>query len=258
MFIGRSARIDIVGYQNKGFDTSSYNISAATFVPVSGDQDEMTLADLVPNDEFVSSSITFMTPGGATPRVTFGGKQVAQRYVYWTADDGAEDGAGWYLEADEDATVNQNSVNIPFGTGFLVFRDAGESGANLTYSGAVSTEPVTKGFATSSYNICGNCSPTAITLGDITVNDEFVSSAITFMTSGGATPRVTFGGKQVAARYVYWTADDGAEDGAGWYLEADEDATVNQNDLPIAAGEGFLVFRDAGEAGATITIPSAL
>jgi len=248
----------IVGYQNKGFENAAYNITAATFVPVSGDKNAMTLGDLQPNEDFVSSAITFMTSGGATPRVDFNGSKVAARYVYWTADDGAEDGAGWYLEDDEDATVNQNAVNIPFGTGFLVFRDAGEANANVTFAGAVSTEPTTKSFATSSYNIVGNCSPVDITLGDITVNEDFVSSAITFMTSGGATPRVDFNGSKVAARYVYWTADDGAEDGAGWYLEDDEDATVNQNSLPIAAGQGFLVFRDAGEADATITIPSAL
>jgi hypothetical protein len=79
----------VVGYQNKGFDNAQYNITAATFVPVSGDKDEMTLGDFVPNDEFVSSAITFMTPGGATPRVEFDGNQVAQRYVYWAEGDGA-------------------------------------------------------------------------------------------------------------------------------------------------------------------------
>ena len=77
------------------------------------------------------------------------------------------------------------------------------------------------------------------------------------MTSGGATAKVTFKGEQVYASYTYWTEDD-AEDGAGWYLEADENATVNQNAVQLPAGAGFLVFRDAGESGATITIPSAL
>ena len=227
-------------------------------MPVSGDKNAMTLGDFVPNSEFVSSAITFMTPGGATPRVEFGGNQVAQRYVYWAEGDGAEDGAGWYLEADEDATVNQNSVNVPFGNGLLLYRDGSETDATLTYSGAVSTDPVTRSFPTAQYNICGNCSPVEITLGDITVNSDFVSSAITFMTQGGATPRVEFAGNQVAQRYVYWAEGDGAEDGPGWYLEADEDATVNQNDVVIPAGQGFLVYRDGSEADATITIPAAL
>lgn len=190
-------------------------------------------------------------------RVTFNGAQVPATYVYWTAGDGAEDGAGWYLEADEDATVNQNGVNVPFGTGFLVYRNGLETDAALTYSGAVDTEPVTRSFANAQYNICGNCSPVTITLGDITPNEEFVSSAISFMTQGGATARVTFKGSQVPASYVYWTAGDGAEGGAGWYLEADEDATVNQNSLPLAAGQGFLVYRNGLETDATITIPAA-
>ena len=255
---GISRLPSIVGYQNKGFDNAQYNIAAATFVPVAGDKNAMTLGDLVPNDEFVNSMVTFMTAGGATPRVTFGGKQVAANYVYWTADDKPEDGPGWYLYADDDGEVNQNSVSIPFGTGFLVYRNGSETEANLVLSGEVSTDPVTKGFPNAQYNICGNCSPKDITLGDLVPNDEFVNSMVTFMTAGGATPRVTFGGKQVAANYVYWTADDKPEDGPGWYLYADDDGEVNQNDIPLAAGQGFLVYRNGSESAATITIPSAL
>ena len=220
----------------------------------------MTLGDLVPNDEFVNSAISFMTSGGATARVSFDNKQVAATYVYWADADDTEAGeAGWYLEDDEDATVCQNNVSVPFGTGFLVFRTVSETGANLVYSGAVSTDPITKGFPTASYNVCGNCSPVAITLGDITPNDQFVNSAISFMTSGGATARVTFDNKQVPASYVYWADADDTEAGEiGWYLEADEDATVCQNGVEIAAGQGFLVFRTGSETGATLTIPSAL
>ena len=61
-FTGVSVRPFTVDYQNKGFENAQYNITSA---------------------------MTFMTPGGATPRVDFGGKQVAARYVYWTADNGA-------------------------------------------------------------------------------------------------------------------------------------------------------------------------
>ena len=77
------------------------------------------------------------------------------------------------------------------------------------------------------------------------------------MTPGGATARVDFGGKQVPAKYTYWTEDD-ASDGAGWYLDADEDAEFNQNSVVIKAGQGFLVFRAGTESSATMTIPSAL
>ena len=96
-----------------------------------------------------------------------------------------------------------------------------------------------------------------MTLGDLKPSDDFVSSTISFMTSGGATAKVDFKGSQVSAIYSYWTEDD-AEDGAGWYLEADTDATINQNDVPLSAGAGFLVFRDAAEGSATLTIPAAL
>jgi hypothetical protein len=197
-----------------------------------------------------------MTPGGATAKVEFNGKQVAGKYTYWTEED-ASDGAGWYLEADEDAEYNQNDVVLPFGTGFLVFRAGSEADATITFSGSVRTEPVTKKFPNAQYNIFGNCSPSKITLGDITVSEDFVSSTISFMTPAGATARVEFNGKQVAQSYTYWTEED-ASDGAGWYLEADEDAEYNQNAVEIEAGKGFLVFRAGSEANATMTIPSAL
>ena len=260
MFIGRCARIDIVGYQNKGFENARYNISAATFVPVGGSRDTMTLGDIKPSEDFVNSAISFMTPGGATAKVTFQGSQVSATYVYWTEDDEPEAGeAGWYLYDDDDATVNQNGVVIPFGTGFLVNRNSSEVDATLCYAGEVDTEPVTKSFPSARYNIAGNCSPTQITLGDITPNATFVNSAISFMTPGGATAKVMFQGAEVSATYVYWTEDDEPEAGeAGWYLYDDDDATVNQNGVVLAAGQGFLVNRNASETDATLTIPSAL
>ena len=98
-----------------------------------------------------------------------------------------------------------------------------------------------------------------ITLGDVTPNEDFVNSTIEFMTPGGANAKTTFKGKTVTARYTYWTEDDEPENGAGWYLEDDEDTEVNQNDLvTISAGGGFLVNRMAGEPDATVTLPSAL
>ena len=248
----------VVGYQNATFENKGYNIAAATFVPVVGDADDMTLGDLVPNDDFVDSSICFLTSGGATAKVTFGGKQVAAKYVYAREEDEPEDGIGWYLFADDDYSVNQNDVAVPFGSGYLISRSGAESDAALVYSGAVKTTPTALGFAVKGYNITGNCSPIDITLGDITPNDDFVDSSICFLTSGGATAKVTFGGKQVAAKYVYARAEDEPEDGIGWYLFADDDYSVNQNDLVIKAGEGFLVSRSGAESDATLTIPSAL
>ena len=247
----------VVGYQNKGFENQGYSIVANTFEGIGIERDAMTLGDIKVNDEFVNSKLVFMTTGGATARTTFGGKTVAQEYVYWTEED-AEDGAGWYLAKDEDATVNCNDVELPFGSGILVYRTTSEADAQLVCSGQVSTTPVTKGFPNSGYTPIGNCCPLQISLGDITVNDDFVNSKIVFMTTGGATARTTFGGKTVAKEYVYWTEED-AEDGAGWYLAKDEDATVNCNDsITFEAGDGFLVYRTASEVSATITLPKAL
>ena len=79
------------------------------------------------------------------------------------------------------------------------------------------------------------------------------------MTSGGANAKVEFNGKQVYAKYVYWPESDKPEQGAGWYLAADGDATINQNELvTIPAGGGFLVSRNVSEAAVTLTLPSAL
>ena len=249
----------VVGYQNKGFENSGYSIVANTFESIGVERDAMTLGDIKVNEDVVNSKLVFMTTGGATARTTFGGKTVAKEYVYWFASDDPEDGEGWYLAKDEDATVNCNDVALPFGDGILVSRMSDEADAGLVCSGQVSTSPVTKGFANSGFTPVGNCCPMPITLGDITVNDEFVNSKIVFMTTGGATARTTFGGKTVAKEYVYWFAEDDPEDGAGWYLAKDEDATINCNDsVEFAAGEGFLVSRMSDEPDATLTLPKAL
>ena len=138
MFIGRSSRIDIVGYQNKGFENSGYNIAGNTFLTIGKAADELTLGDIVPNDEFVNSSIQFMTAGGANAKTTFGGKTVTAKYVYWTAGDDPEEGPGWYLAVDDDGEVNQNElVTIPAGAGFLVSRPAAEASATVTLPSAL-------------------------------------------------------------------------------------------------------------------------
>ena len=219
----------------------------------------MTLGDLVPNEDFVYSTIQFMTAGGANAKTTFKGKTVTARYIYWTADDDPEEGAGWYLSDDDDGEINQNDLPLPMGTGFLVSRGAPEADAALVYSGEVNTQPVTVGLPNSGYNVIGNCCPKDLTLGDITPNEDFVYSTIQFMTAGGANAKTTFKGKTVTARYIYWLAEDDPEEGPGWYLSDDDDGEINQNDLvTIPAGAGFLVSRGAPETDATVTIPSAL
>ena len=217
----------------------------------------MTFGDIQPNSEFVNSSIQLLTPGGATAKVTIEGLGTVKAiFSYWEEDD-AMDGAGWYLEADEDAEYNQNSRVIPFGDAYCVSRSTSETGAALVYSGEVLTTPVTKTL-NAGFNYVGNCCPKDITFGDITPNATFVNSSIQLLTSGGATAKVTVAGLgNVKATFSYWDADD-AMDGAGWYLDADEDAEYNQNDRVISSGSAFCVSRSTSEEGATVTIPSAL
>ena len=257
-FAGVFAFPPVVGYQNKGLN-SGFNYVANTFVPVGGNRATMTLGDIKPNEEFIASTIQFLTSGGATAKVTVEGLgNVKAIYSYWTEEDGPSDGAGWYLDADGDQEYNQNSRIVPFGDAYCVERDSGETGAALVYAGEVENAPVTKTF-NSGFNYIGNCAPANITLGDITPNEDFIASTIQFLTSGGATAKVTVEGLgTVKAIYSYWTEEDGPSDGAGWYLDADGDQEYNQNSRVINAGEAFCVERDSGETTASLTIPSAL
>ena len=219
----------------------------------------MTLGDITPNDEFISSSIQFLTPGGATAKVNDANLgEVYATYIYWTEDDEPVGGAGWYFADDDSATYNQNATLVPFGSAYCVDRASNETEAELVYSGEVQTSAVTKDLV-SGFNYVGNCCPKNLTLGDIMPNDEFVSSSIQFLTSGGATAKVNDANLgEVYATYIYWTEDDEPVGGAGWYFADDDTATYNQNSRPISAGEAFCVDRASNETEATITIPAAL
>ena len=137
-FAGVFAIANTVGYQNKGFENSGYNIAGGTFLPVGKSAAELTLGDITPNEDFLTSSIQFMTPGGANANTTFKGKSVRATYTYWSAEDDPEEGAGWYLDAGGDGEVNQNDlVVIPAGGGFLVNRKGSEPDATVTIPSAL-------------------------------------------------------------------------------------------------------------------------
>ena len=127
----------VVGYQNKSLN-SGFNYVANTFVPIGVERTEMTLGDIKPNEDFIASTIQFLTPGGATAKVTVEGLgNVKAIYSYWTEEDGPADGAGWYLDADENQEYNQNSRVIAAGEAFCVERDSTESDAALTIPSAL-------------------------------------------------------------------------------------------------------------------------
>ena len=236
------------------------NWTCNTFAPVSGAT--LTLGDIKVTDGFVNSVITFLQPSGLTKTVYSEGleKTVNEQYVYWFADDDPEDGEGWYFKADKDGEFNQNSRVIAFGEGYYVQGNSKEIGESLIFAGAVKDTPTALEIASAQMNWFGNCSPTKITLGDITVSDNFVNSSIVFLQPNGLAKTIASEdlGKTVNEQYVYWFADDDPEDGEGWYFKADKDAEYNQNAREIEAGEGFYVQGTAKEIGESIVIPSAL
>jgi len=202
-----------------------------------------------------------MTSGNGNAKVEFGGYQVSETYVYWPASWEPAEGEGWYLQADEGTTINQNNVPIPFGDGFFVdCADGYQNDAVLGYAGEVQTTAVPKSFSRIGYSALGNCTPSQITLGDITVDDTFANNtcSISFVSEGNGNAKVMFGGYEVSETYVYWPASWEPASGAGWYLQADEGTTENKNNLPIAAGAGFLVDCADGAQEAIVTIPAAL
>ena len=217
----------------------------------------MTLKDLVPNDAFVNSSIQFLTPGGATAKVKFNEDTYYATYKYWRENDDPEQGAGWYFASDDNGDYNQNSRVIPFGDAYCVARSATETDAGFVFAGQVEGA-VTKEFTTANFNYIGNCSPTQITLGDVTPNDTFVNSSIQFLTSGGATAKVKFNEDTYYATYKYWRESDDPEQGPGWYFASDDNGDYNQNGRIIEAGEAFCASISATELGASLTIPDPM
>ena len=236
------------------------NWTCNTFVPVDGST--MTLGDIKVTDGFVNSAITFLQPNGLVKTVYSEGlgKTVNEQYVYWFAEDDPEQGEGWYFKADEDGEYNQNSRVIAVGEGYYVRGTSSEIGESLIFSGAVKADATTLEVTSAQMNWFGNCSLTKITLGDITVSEDFVNSAITFLKPDGLAMTVDSEqlGKTVNEQYVYWFAEDDPEQGAGWYFKADEDGEYNQNAREIEAGAGFYVRGTSSEIGESIVIPSAL
>ena len=236
------------------------NWTCNTFKPVDGAT--LTLGDITVTEGFVNSAITFLQPSGLTKEVYCEelGKTVREQYVYWFEEDDPEQGAGWYFKQDVDGEFNQNARVIALGEGYYVQGTSSEIGESLIFSGAVQDAPTALEITSAQMNWFGNCSPTKITLGDITVSEDFVNSAITFLQPSGLTKEVYCEGlgKTVREQYVYWFEEDDPEQGAGWYFKQDVDGEFNQNTRAIEAAEGFYVQGTSSEIGESIVIPSAL
>ena len=250
----------VVGYQTKANASAQMNWTCNTFVPCNKTKTTMTLGDMKATDGFIWSAVVFLQPDGRVKSVEHAQLgPVKEKYTYWEAADTEDGVGGWYFEDDENAEYNQNSRVIALGEGYYVQGTASEIGEGLLFSGEVANDATALEVTSAQMNWFGNCSPTDITLGDITATDGLIWSAIVFLRDDGRVKTVEHASLgPVKEKYTYWEAGD-TEDGAGgWYFEDDENASYNQNARVIAAGEGFYLQGTASEIGQSISIPSAL
>ena len=251
---------NVVGYQTKANASAQMNWTCNTFVPCDKTKTTMTLGDMKGTDGLIFSAVVFLKPDGRVKTVEHAQLgTVKEKYTYWEAGDTEDGVGGWYFEDDENAEYNQNSRIVALGEGYYVQGTASEIGEGLLFSGAVANDSTPLEVTSSQMNWFGNCSPTSITLGDITATDGLIFSAIVFLKDDGRVKTVEHAQLgTVKEKYTYWEAGD-TEDGAGgWYFEDDENAEYNQNARVIAAGEGFYVQGTASEIGESISVPSAL
>ena len=89
----------------------------------------ITLADLIPSDDFSYSSLQFLSATGSTKKFTLtNGDVVEGMFEYWREDeiddgdlpDGATATTGWYLWGEDGKMYLMNTVAIPAGAGFGV------------------------------------------------------------------------------------------------------------------------------------------
>ena len=182
-----------------------------------------------------------------------------ESYVYWNEDDSDCGVGGWFLFDDGDADYPRNDRVVKLGDAYCIScAGSSEVGAKVTFAGVVSEETTPKAIA-AGFNYYGNCAPSQMKLGDITVDDtKFRSSSIDFLDDGGANafiddPDLGY----VIESYVYWNEDDSDCGVAGWFLFDDGDAEYPRNDRPLQAGEAFCVScAGSSEVGATFTLPA--
>ena len=231
----------------------------ATFERVDGKP--MTLGDIkAENIGFGNTELQLLNSDGANLVLPedpdFPGTFASFIYMSEEEADG-EFTVGWYLSEDQDAEHPKNDFELPFGQGFCM--DRGDAGAALVYSGNVrgSDKPIT---LDTHFNYIGNCSPTDLTLGEISaVNVGFGNTELQFLNKDGANMVLPddpdFPG--AFASFIYMSEEEAdGEFTVGWYLSEDQDAEHPKNDFPVKAGQGFCV--DRGDAGAQIVIPTAL
>ena len=217
-----SAGPSIVGYQAYEL-RDNFNFTVPTFETVSGA--DLTLGDIQPDFGYGGSSIQLLDDAGACAKVDIDGLgEVDAQFYYVDAEsaDAAGITAGWYLVDDASFEYCQNSRVLAAGQGFLL--DCQDSGAKVTYAGAVGTT-TTEISLIDNFNFTGNLTPAAITLGDVAPDFGYGGSSIQLLDDGGACAKVDIDGLgEVDAQFYYVDAEsaDAAGITAGWYLVDDE------------------------------------
>lgn len=151
------------------------------------------------------------------------------------------EGEGWY-DADEFAPA-EKTVNV--GEGFVTVNDFGD-GATISFAGQVPTG-ATEFPIGANVTVAGNCTPVPVDIQAIVVQADGIADGqvqIQTLTAGGATDR-TFLWIPTSA------AGDYDMEGEGWY-DADEFAPAEKT---VAAGEGFVLVNDFGEASLKLPSP---
>lgn len=254
----------VVGYQNLDVATGQKSYVGATFARVNGGK--VTLGDIGVNENFapVSDMITVLNE--------YGGEGGAYIYVTKELCDAYNDGTGftfvpgWY-DVDEfgnwdgESTLpNCNAVQLYDGEAVMVQSDSDD--AALVSAGVVDDQAAELPLITGAKTFLCNCAPQTITLGEITVNENFapVSDMITFLNQ--------YGGEEAAYIYVTQELCDAYNDGTGftfvpgWYNVDEfgnwdgESTLPNYNSRQLSAGAGFMVQSDSTDAA--IIVPSAL
>ena len=135
---------NVVGYNQNTLTDGVFNWMCHSFKAIDGRL--WTLGDLIPGDDFSSSTLQFVTGTGATKKFTLpNSEEVYGQFEYWREDeidpdtlpDGATAVSGWYLWDDAGEKIYlMSSTAVPAGAGFAIEGRDGDS-AYLTIPSAL-------------------------------------------------------------------------------------------------------------------------
>jgi hypothetical protein len=244
--------VNIVGYQTIPLAQNGYTATCATFAPIGMTDGNMTLGDIVANENFVAFADAiqvFDASGSVYIQATYVSQATLEDWGVWPDYE-----AGWYDLADDELALGTlNDTVLAYGTSMTVF--TGSANAGLLYAGEVVQSDISLPLAQNGYTAIGNASPVDLTLGDIVANENFVAFADAiqiFDASGSVSIQATYVSQATLEDWGVWPDYE-----AGWYDLADDELALGTlNNTVIPAGQGMTVF--TGNAGAAITIPNPM